>query len=346
MTPMRPAALALLLLAAPSAALVRIEPAAPAVGEPVQVQVFGYHGNPCFTLAATRRTEGDAIAIDIALTQLPGLCPQVVASWVVVENLGPLAAGPHAVVVHAGAGEERVAFEVGGATPTPTATPYPACFGDCDGSGSVGIDEVVRLVSAALAGAAPDCAAVDAPMRIDALTAVVRRAMLGCATVATRDLSEFVRFDAWSQPFSDLAPCPFVDPLARFAVAREPAGGYRLTASGRRLVAPTDACARSVFEHAVVDGMPGCATLEARVDRPLADAEAAELLTALRALPVATAPDPDCGSTAADSCAPHWFTWGMETLTDRACAGTHLTPDSSRALLSLLRRFAESPAAH
>ena len=155
MTPMRAAALALLLLAAPCAALVRIEPAAPAVGEPVKVQVFGEFGVPCFTLAATRRVDGRRVAIDVALTRVPGECPQLVASWVVIENLGPLAAGEYEIVVDTaslgggwGRAPQHLAFSVR-SEPVPRPTPYPACFGDCDGNGAVGIDEVMRLVGSA-----------------------------------------------------------------------------------------------------------------------------------------------------------------------------------------------------
>lgn len=71
-------------------------------------------------------------------------------------------------------------------TPLPTATPAPvACVGDCDGSGSVSVDEVIRGVRIAL-GSDPlsQCAACDSDgdgeAMIDDLVRVVGSALNGC----------------------------------------------------------------------------------------------------------------------------------------------------------------------
>jgi cysteine-rich repeat protein len=69
------------------------------------------------------------------------------------------------------------------ATPTPTA-PASACVGDCDGSNTVTIDELVRAVNIALGEAAlTECAAFDTDgqsVTIDKLVRAVRNALTGC----------------------------------------------------------------------------------------------------------------------------------------------------------------------
>lgn len=65
------------------------------------------------------------------------------------------------------------------------APPAGACTGDCDGGGSVSVDEVVRGVNIALGAAALTlCAAVDAnvdgQVTVDEIIATVNRALLGC----------------------------------------------------------------------------------------------------------------------------------------------------------------------
>jgi len=70
-------------------------------------------------------------------------------------------------------------------TPTPTETP-PVCAGDCDGDGTVRVDELVRAVAIAL-GAQPlqTCRAADADadgsVSIGELVRAVGRALEGCA---------------------------------------------------------------------------------------------------------------------------------------------------------------------
>ena len=73
-----------------------------------------------------------------------------------------------------------------GPSPTPTATPPPAgCAGDCNGDGSVAINELIGGVNIAL-GSAPvaSCAAVDADgdggVAINELVSAVARALNGC----------------------------------------------------------------------------------------------------------------------------------------------------------------------
>ena len=70
-------------------------------------------------------------------------------------------------------------------TPTPTATPAPACNGDCNGDGSVAINELISGVNIALGSAAVTaCAAIDAngdgSVAINELVAAVSRALAGC----------------------------------------------------------------------------------------------------------------------------------------------------------------------
>jgi subtilisin-like proprotein convertase family protein len=79
------------------------------------------------------------------------------------------------------------------ATPTPTAsdspiTPVPVeCAGDCDGSGAVTVDELIRGVNIAL-GNAPvvDCRVLDrdggGTVTVDELVAAVNNALAGCIT--------------------------------------------------------------------------------------------------------------------------------------------------------------------
>jgi len=69
--------------------------------------------------------------------------------------------------------------------PTPSGTPLPMCVGDCNGNGSVTIDELLTLVNIAL-GDAPvtTCEAGDAnhdnQITIDEILAAVNHALVGC----------------------------------------------------------------------------------------------------------------------------------------------------------------------
>jgi hypothetical protein len=71
-------------------------------------------------------------------------------------------------------------------TPIPTSTPEsPGCAGDCDGSGAVRVDELVRAVRIALDLASVNtCSPVDADhdgrVRIDELVRAVQRSLGGC----------------------------------------------------------------------------------------------------------------------------------------------------------------------
>ena len=66
------------------------------------------------------------------------------------------------------------------ATASPTAT--AACMGDCDANGSVGVNELVRLVGIALGTiTSTACPALDLPAPgIDDLVRAVRNALSGC----------------------------------------------------------------------------------------------------------------------------------------------------------------------
>ena len=80
------------------------------------------------------------------------------------------------LVVHVGSTE---------ATPTPTVTPSASCEGDCNGDGTVAINELISGVTIAL-GSAPvnTCASMDASgdgtVAINELIAAVSRALDGC----------------------------------------------------------------------------------------------------------------------------------------------------------------------
>jgi hypothetical protein len=84
---------------------------------------------------------------------------------------------------------------VGPATPTPTATATaeatatpttpPSCTGDCDGSGSVTVDEIVRGVNIALGSASvDDCLAFDRDgnraVTVDEIVEAIDNALVGC----------------------------------------------------------------------------------------------------------------------------------------------------------------------
>lgn len=70
-------------------------------------------------------------------------------------------------------------------TATPSATPASACVGDCDGSGEVTVDELVRLVAVALGltpieACRPGDRNGDGSVTIDEIVAAVRAALAGC----------------------------------------------------------------------------------------------------------------------------------------------------------------------
>lgn len=63
--------------------------------------------------------------------------------------------------------------------PSPTATATPVCVGDCDGSGDVSVEEIIRGVNVALGTAAPGtCGATE--ITIDHLVDAVNSALSGC----------------------------------------------------------------------------------------------------------------------------------------------------------------------
>lgn len=67
----------------------------------------------------------------------------------------------------------------------PTPTVEPGCAGDCDGNGTVTVDELVRAVSLALGEAAAPCASADVDANghivVSELVAAVNAALDGCA---------------------------------------------------------------------------------------------------------------------------------------------------------------------
>ena len=68
--------------------------------------------------------------------------------------------------------------------------PLAACVGDCDESGAVTVDEILRAVSIALGAAAPGlCPAADADgsgrVTVDEIVTTVQLALAGCPAVAT-----------------------------------------------------------------------------------------------------------------------------------------------------------------
>jgi hypothetical protein len=77
-------------------------------------------------------------------------------------------------------------------TRTPVLTPTPgACVGDCDGGGTVTVDELVKGVTIALGTAALDLCpefdiSGDEAVTVDELVAGVGGALNGCVTVASR----------------------------------------------------------------------------------------------------------------------------------------------------------------
>jgi len=69
--------------------------------------------------------------------------------------------------------------------PTETATPTPPCVGDCDGTGSVTVDEILAMVNIALGSAdVSTCLAGDAnndgQITIDEILSAVNNALSGC----------------------------------------------------------------------------------------------------------------------------------------------------------------------
>ena len=78
-----------------------------------------------------------------------------------------------------GAGEFQLTITLLGVAPTP-------CPGDCNGDGSVAIDELVLGVEAATDGNVTACPAFDANndgvVTVDELVTAVNAALLGCCT--------------------------------------------------------------------------------------------------------------------------------------------------------------------
>jgi hypothetical protein len=87
------------------------------------------------------------------------------------------------------AADQRLVVTAPDALPTPTAgltpTAVPTCIGDCDGSGGVTVDEIVRAISIALGLLAADvCTAVDGNgdggVTVDEVLAAVAAVLNGC----------------------------------------------------------------------------------------------------------------------------------------------------------------------
>lgn len=83
------------------------------------------------------------------------------------------------------------------ATPTATATPgFAACGGDCDGGGSVTVDEILTCVNQAL-GIVGGCTACDGDgsgaVTVDEIIAAVNAALAGCEGSTSISLAEIQR---------------------------------------------------------------------------------------------------------------------------------------------------------
>ena len=79
---------------------------------------------------------------------------------------------------------EPTASATADATATPTTPVGPACVGDCDGDGTVSIDELITLVTIGLGGPLANCPAgdrnADGQITIEELIAAVTNALNGC----------------------------------------------------------------------------------------------------------------------------------------------------------------------
>lgn len=73
---------------------------------------------------------------------------------------------------------------LGSVTPVVAGEPPPACGGDCDGDGTVTVDEILLSVAVALDSEAADCLAADVDrdgfVTVDELLVIVANALLGC----------------------------------------------------------------------------------------------------------------------------------------------------------------------
>lgn len=102
------------------------------------------------------------------------------------------------------------------ATPTPTVTPgAEGCAGDCDGSGQVTVDEIVRLVNIALGnGATSDCAPGDVNhdghITVDEIVKAVDNALGGCGVPAVLSTETPTPTSAPPAPADTETPTPTV----------------------------------------------------------------------------------------------------------------------------------------
>ena len=101
------------------------------------------------------------------------------------NNAGAMGSLPATSPCSGGAPTVTPTPPVGGATPTATVSPAGGCVGDCDGSGSVAINEIILGVSIALGNAAlSECPSFDCEqtgmVAINCLVTAVNNALNGC----------------------------------------------------------------------------------------------------------------------------------------------------------------------
>jgi len=100
-------------------------------------------------------------------------------------------------------------------TPTPVVTPTPACVGDCNGDGSVTVDEVLRGVDMVEKGGTAACPPLDAnhdgTVDMSEILTALDSALLGCPGPAPATLAEIqqtIFTPSCAIPACHVAPVP------------------------------------------------------------------------------------------------------------------------------------------
>jgi hypothetical protein len=222
--------------ASAAGATIEVAPGEPTTADVVRITASGSMPNPCYDVASTAAVSGERISIHVQLTARPVVCIQVLGSWLVVHDVGPLAEGHYVIEVEvAGLPWPVGAFESAeftvAAAAVSTGVEATQCAGDCDGDGTVTIEELTQGLRIILdRGPLLDCPALDPPV-VAGLVRAVRRALEGCPPPTIADFSAVDRFELFRG--TGYGYCPPLGSVVAASIARTGESDYVLNDGNR-----------------------------------------------------------------------------------------------------------------
>jgi hypothetical protein len=317
--------------ASAAGATIDVVPPEPTTADVVRVTASGSMPNPCYDVASTVSRSGERISIHVQLTAQPVICIQVLGSWQVVHEIGPLAEGPYRVDVEVAGlpwtvgAFESAEFTVSAATGS-TGVEAVQCAGDCDGDGTVTIEELTQGLRIILDRfSALNCPALDPPM-VSGLVRAVRRALEGCPPPTIADFSAVDRFELFRG--TGYGYCPPIGSVVAASIVRTGEANFVLKRSFVELGnAEMDEC---VINPGLT---PYCYLARVETCRTLTAEEAAAVHAALAAVMVLPGPVRGCGFE--DPCLTTRVRFDATVMATEACSRLRIPDEEVERLVAL-----------